>query len=263
MLAKQRQEIILETVNKNRSATLDELCGLIGASESTVRRDLYELAAQGKINKVHGGATAINDSFAFVEYDVTEKDKLFTEEKEAIARYAASLIEDDDFVFIDAGTTTGRMIPYIPEKKAVFVTNGFMHARKLAQRGFKVLVPGGEIKYSTEAIVGTECVISLGQYNFTKSFIGANGVSLQAGFTTPDLNEAKVKTEAVKNSREAYVLADSSKFDSIASVTFGRLNDASIITDKLNDNRYSDKTYIKETPVGHEMSSGNVRREPK
>lgn len=255
MLAEQRQAIILETVNQKKSATLDELCGLIGVSESTVRRDLYELASQGKINKVHGGATAINDSFAFVEYDVTEKDKLFTEEKEAIARYAASLIEDEDFVFIDAGTTTGRMIPYIPEKKAVFVTNGFIHARRLAQRGFKVLVPGGEIKYSTEAIVGTECVISLGQYNFTKSFIGANGISMQAGFTTPDLNEAKVKSEAVKNSREAYVLADSSKFDSIASVTFCGLGDASIITDRLKDRRYSDKTFVKKVPVKSQEES--------
>ncbi len=249
MLAEQRQAIILETVNQKKSATLDELCALIGASESTVRRDLYELASKGMINKVHGGATAVSDNFAFVEYDVAEKDKLFTEEKEAIARYAASLIVDDDFVFIDAGTTTGRMIPYIPDKKAVFVTNGFIHARRLAQRGFKVLVPGGEIKFSTEAIVGAECVLSLAQYNFTKSFIGANGISVQAGFTTPDLSEAKVKAEVIRNSREAYVLADGSKFDSAASVTFGRLGEAAIITDRPIDRRYSEKTVVKVSSV--------------
>ena len=139
MLTEERHSKILNAVNANKSVKLGELCELLGTSESTVRRDLNALAQKGLLVKVHGGAISINDSFIFVEQDIEEKSKLFNEEKKAIARYAASLIDDGDFVFIDAGTTTEKMIEFIPDKNVTFVTNAFIHAKKLAQRGFKVL----------------------------------------------------------------------------------------------------------------------------
>lgn len=247
MLTEERYSIILEQVKQKKSVTLTELCELLGASESTVRRDLTALDEKGLIKKVHGGAISTDDrSLNLVERDVEAKSKLFTEEKIAIARYAASLIDDGDLVFIDAGTTTEKMIDYLPDKNATFVTNAFVHAKKLAQRGFKVFIPAGEIKVTTEAIVGAECVSSLQSYNFTKSFIGANGISLSAGITTPDRNEASVKNVVVQNSRNVYILADHSKFDQIASVTFAQLGRVKIITDKLQDKKYHSKANIKE-----------------
>lgn len=246
MLSKERHSIILNEVNAKKSVTIGELCELLDASESTIRRDLKALADEGLLVRVHGGAIALSDSFSFVEYDVEEKSKLFTEEKQAIARYAASLIDDGDFVFIDAGTTTEKMIDYLPEKRVTFVTNAFIHAKKLAQRGFKVFIPAGKIKLTTEAIVGAECVSSIKSYNFTKSFLGANGISLSAGVTTPDRNEASVKTAVINNSKTAYVLADHSKFDQISSVTFAQLSRVKIITDKIDDERYLSVANIKE-----------------
>lgn len=246
MLSKERYSIILNEVNAKKSVTIGELCELLDASESTIRRDLKALADEGLLDRVHGGAIALSASFSFVEYDVEEKSKLFTEEKQAIARYAASLIDDGDFVFIDAGTTTEKMIDYLPEKRVTFVTNAFIHAKKLAQRGFKVFIPAGKIKLTTEAIVGAECVSSIKSYNFTKSFLGANGISLSAGVTTPDRNEASVKTAVINNSKTAYVLADHSKFDQISSVTFAQLIRVKIITDKIDDERYLSVANIKE-----------------
>ncbi|MCQ2417946.1 MAG: DeoR/GlpR family DNA-binding transcription regulator [Oscillospiraceae bacterium] len=247
MLTEERHSIILEQVKQNKSVTLTELCELLGASESTIRRDLTTLDERGLIKKVHGGAISTDDrSLNLVEHDVESKSKLFTEEKIAIARYAASLVDDGDFVYIDAGTTTEKMIDFLPDKKVTFVTNAFVHAKKLAQRGFKVYIPAGEIKVTTEAIVGAECVSSLQGYNFTKSFIGANGISLSAGITTPDRNEASVKSAAVQNSKTIYVLADHSKFNQIASVTFAHLGRVKIITDKLQDKKYHTKANIKE-----------------
>ena len=246
MLSKERHSIILNEVNAKKSVTIGELCELLDASESTIRRDLKALADEGLLDRVHGGAIALSASFSFVEYDVEEKSKLFTEEKQAIARYAASLIDDGDFVFIDAGTTTEKMIDYLPEKRVTFVTNAFIHAKKLAQRGFKVFIPAGKIKLTTEAIVGAECVSSIKSYNFTKSFLGANGISLSAGVTTPDRNEASVKTAVINNSKTAYVLADHSKFDQISSVTFAQLISVKIITDKIDDERYLSVANIKE-----------------
>lgn len=247
MLTEERYSIILEQVKQNKSVTLTELCDLLGASESTVRRDLTSLDERGLIKKVHGGAISADDrSLNLVEHDVESKSKLFTEEKIAIARYAASLVDDGDFVYIDAGTTTEKMIDFLPDKNVTFVTNAFVHAKKLAQRGFKVYIPAGEIKVTTEAIVGAECVSSLQSYNFTKSFIGANGISLNAGITTPDRNEASVKSAAAENSRTVYILADHSKFGQIASVTFVQLGRVKIITDKLQDKKYHTKANIKE-----------------
>ena len=256
MLTEERYSIILERVKQNKSVKLLELCELLKASESTIRRDLTVLDERGLLKKVHGGAISAEEhSFNPEEQDVESKSKLFTDEKLAIARFSASLVEclqkplprqDGDFIFIDAGTTTGYMIDFLPDKKITFVTNAFVHAKKLAQRGFKVYMPAGEIKLTTEAIVGAECVSSLQSYNFTKSFLGANGISLSGGITTPDRNEARVKSTVVLNSQTVYILADHSKFDQISAVTFAQLGRVKIITDKLQDKKYLTKANIKE-----------------
>lgn len=144
MLTEERYSIILERVKQNKSVKLLELCELLKASESTILRDLTLLDERGLLKKVHGGAISAEEhSFNPEEQDVESKSKLFTDEKLAIARFSASLVDDGDFIFIDAGTTTGYMIDFLPDKKITFVTNAFVHAKKLAQRGFKVYMPAG------------------------------------------------------------------------------------------------------------------------
>lgn len=246
MLTEERYSIILDAVNRNRSVGLGDLCCLLNVSESTVRRDLSTLAQRGMLIKVRGGAIALDDNFTMVEHNVEEKSRLYIEEKDAIARFARSLIEDGDFVFIDAGTTTEKMIDYIPAKNVTFVTNAFINAKKLAQRGFKVFLPAGEIKLSTEAIVGAECLRSLQNYNFTKCFLGVNGISFSEGFSTPDQREASVKMAVVNSDRKIYVLADHSKFDKVTPVTFARINKGQIITDKVKNKKYLKEASIKE-----------------
>lgn len=246
MLTEERHSIIIDTVNRKKNVELNELCELLDTSESTVRRDLSILHDKGVLVKVRGGAIAVDDSFTSLEQNVDEKAVLFVREKEAIARYAASLIEDGDFVFIDAGTTTEKMIDFIPVRQVTFVTNAFVHAKRLAQRGFKVFLPAGEIKLSTEAIIGASCVLSLDQYNFTKCFMGVNGISVTGGFSTPDPNEASVKAAVINNSHTAYILADHSKFDKTSSVKFAYLNKCRIITDRLEDKKYLSETSVKE-----------------
>ena len=246
MLTEERHSIIIDTVNRKKNVELNELCELLDTSESTVRRDLSILHDKGVLVKVRGGAIAVDDSFTSLEQNVDEKAVLFVREKEAIARYAASIIEDGDFVFIDAGTTTEKMIDFIPARQVTFVTNAFVHAKRLAQRGFKVFLPAGEIKLSTEAIIGASCVLSLDQYNFTKCFMGVNGISVAGGFSTPDPNEASVKAAVINNSHTAYILADHSKFDKTSSVKFAYLNKCRIITDRLEDKKYLSETSVKE-----------------
>lgn len=246
MLTEERQSLLLEAVNRNHSIGLNELCQILQSSESTVRRDLNFLAEKGLLTKVRGGAMALDEKFTAFERDINEKSTLFIQEKDAIARYAASLVQNGDCVFIDAGTTTEKMADYLSVENATFVTNAFTHAKRLAQKGYQVFVPAGEIKASTEAIVGSECQMSLQKYHFNKCFIGVDGISLSGGFSTPDQNEACVKTTVINHSQEVYVLADHSKFDKITLLTFASLNRGIIITDRLQDQKYNQDATVYE-----------------
>ena len=86
MLAEERHATIVEIVNKNKSITITELCEMLDSSLSTIRRDLNTLAEQGKLIKVHGGAISKNENFTFLEENIKEKERLYTEEKAAIAK---------------------------------------------------------------------------------------------------------------------------------------------------------------------------------
>ena len=166
------------------------------------------------------------------EPTVAQKVEVNKEEKCRIAAYAAGLIEPEDFIFLDAGTTTGYMLDYLTEKNATFVTNAVAHAQKLAEMGMKVLLVGGELKSSTEAIVGAQATEMIHKYHFTKGFFGANGVTKKTGFTTPEASEAVVKEIAMAHCRDRYVLVDHDKFGSVSSVTFGAFQSAIILTDR-------------------------------
>ncbi|MGX8687729.1 MAG: DeoR/GlpR family DNA-binding transcription regulator [bacterium] len=239
MITEERWAIILDLLDRKRTVTVSELEEAVGASASTIRRDLGQLAALGRLRKVHGGAAALEVNFSVRELTMEEKTELNMREKEIIGRYAVSLIRPEDFVYIDAGTTTGMLVEFIDEKKAVFVTNSVMHARKLAHKGCRVFMTGGELKASTEALVGAMAVEDLRRYHFTKAFLGTNAVSFSAGFTTPDPSEAMVKKAAIEQAGQTYVLCDYSKFDQVAPVTFAAFSAASVITDSLRNREYA------------------------
>ena len=110
MLAEERFSLILDLLARQRTATVQELCEALNASESTIRRDLNELDKQGKLNKVHGGATLPDSRFLADEPTMEAKESQAVEQKRSIAQAAAKLINADDFVFIDAGSTTLELV---------------------------------------------------------------------------------------------------------------------------------------------------------
>ena len=253
MLSQERQSLILDIIKEQGSVTVTRLTEILQSSESTVRRDLSYLASKGKINKVHGGATALGQEFIKLEDNIEEKLTKNTDEKTKIAQYAASQIQDDDFVFIDAGTTTLLMTTFLKNSKATFVTNGVDHAKQLAKNGCNVIVLGGKLKQSTEAIIGLVAAKNLQNYSFTKAFIGANRWVWAYGMiiayivaVTPDTEEAMLKAVTVEKSFVTYVLADSSKFDKVSAVSFGSLDCACIVTDKCSNSKLKKLTVIKE-----------------
>lgn len=231
MLTKQRQEMILGLLAARGSVTVTWLRDELGVSEATVRRDITALDQAGKLCKVFGGAVTAHERVTALEYTVEQKIVLHREEKMRIASHAASLITENDFVYMDAGTTTSYMIDCVPVKGVVFVTNAVVHAQRLAARGCKVYLIGGELKASTEAIVGNQAMQTLKNYHFTIGFFGVNGITRQSGCTTPDANEALIKQTAMKQTKKTYVLCDHSKFDQISPVTFAPFHGTMIVTD--------------------------------
>ena len=251
MLAEERLARIMKLLSQQRTATVQELCEALDASESTIRRDLTELDRQGKLNKVHGGATLPDSRFLADEPTMEAKETLAVEQKRSIAQAAAQLINANDFVFIDAGSTTLELVRALTGDalKASYLTNGVAHARALAQKGCRVYLPGGLLRPQTEAIVGAPTVSIIQQYNFTKAFMGANGVALEAGFTTPDPEEAAVKATVVHRARESWFLVDDAKFARICPAVIADLHSGAILTNRCPNPKYKQYTLVKETEL--------------
>lgn len=247
MLTQERFEEIIRLVKRDGAVTVPELAKQLATSESTIRRDLVQLDRLGKLRKVHGGATAVKEFTPTAERNMQEKYSRNIEDKRTIAAYAATLVKPNDFVFLDAGSTTEQLAAYLTEQNAVYVTNGITLAQKLAQRGMQVLLLAGKVKSTTDAVIGNEAVASLQHYHFSKGFFGTNGITVEDGFTTPDIEEATNKRVAMEHCHKCYVLADASKFEALSNVSFGAVPRAVIITaahEGLNVKPYKQQTEV-------------------
>ncbi|MBR2076098.1 MAG: DeoR/GlpR transcriptional regulator [Exiguobacterium sp.] len=218
MLTKQRHQLILQRLSEQKVVKLKELVDLTDSSESTIRRDLTDLEAEGYLARVHGGATLI--ATPDEEPTFEEKRDRFVDEKVAIARKAATFIEDGMSIYLDAGTTTQAMVPFLEGKKIVVVTNSLPIANELFDLDIKTFVIGGELKRSTQALVGYNARESMMNYRVDLAFLGMNGIDIEAGYTTPDPEEALVKKTAIELAQTSFVLADASK---IGKRTFSRV----------------------------------------
>lgn len=231
MMTEERHEKILEYLKGKERASQQELLDLLGTSESTLRRDLMALEEQGLLHRVRGGVTCkprthVSDSQLASRRDQHQK------EKKAIALQAAAQIQDGETIYLDAGTTVEALLPLLAGKKIRAITDSISHAVRLMELGVQVSVTGGELKSITSALVGEETLEFLDKYRFSKGFFGTNAVTEDGELLTPDVREASVKKKALERTLEAYVLADSSKFDQIAAVRFGDLSQAVLITEK-------------------------------
>ena len=244
MLAEQRARAIVQQLSQHQTVSVTDLCQMTGASEATIRRDLNALARQGRLVKVHGGATSLEEEeFLAREPDLATKQR-YAREKERIARHAAALVGDDDVVFLDTGTTMLHMAEHLKGSSALFVTSSIDLAARLTEHSLHVYVLGGALKVGTVDIVGAEALDALRRYNFTKVFLGTSGISVSQGFTTPDPEAAALKFLAASRAQTVYMLADSSKFGRVTAATILPLEAAQIITDRLPDRKYLDCTDV-------------------
>ncbi|WP_422123257.1 DeoR/GlpR family DNA-binding transcription regulator [Planococcus sp. X10-3] len=231
MLTNERHDFILKLIEEKRTVKLQELVERTDASESTLRRDLTELESMGKLERVFGGAVLPSSNLQ--EPSIADKATRYLEEKKSIAEFAAGFVQDGDSVFLDAGTTTLQMIPFLKDKNPVVVTNGLPLAEALNVAGITTYLTGGLLKPLTGAFVGSGTLLALGTYHFDVCFLGVNGFHAEYGYTTPDPEEAAIKRKASAHSRTTYMLADHSKLNKVSFAKIMDLQQASLIVDQM------------------------------
>lgn len=230
MIPSLRRGEIMRILEESEIEYLTPLAQKIGISESTLRRDLKELSLGGEIELLRGGGVRIRKDN--IERGINEKILMNREEKERIASYAAQLIRDNDIIYLDPSSLNCIMVDYIQAENIRVVTNSFEIANRLMDKGMPAILVGGDVKARTSSCIGPFAQQMMQQMRFTKSFIGANGMSLTMGITSHDLRETAIKQIAIANSQTAFFLIDSSKFDNVAMYKVAEITDCTLITGK-------------------------------
>ena len=229
MLKTERKQLILEELQEHHVVSLEKLISLLETSESTVRRDLDELEAENKLRRIHGGAELPHSLQQ--EESIQEKSVKNLQEKKLLAQKAASLIKEQDVIFIDAGTTTAFLIKELSNKDITVVTNSIHHAVQLVEKQIPTVMVGGSVKMTTDASIGGVALNQINQLHFDRAFIGMNGVD-ENYYTTPDMEEGAIKRAIIDNAKQTYVLVDASKVGQTCFAKVAPLKRAVVITSK-------------------------------
>lgn len=252
MLSSEREQIILEYLDKHQIVSTADLCGLTDASIATVRRDLNSLSKRNLIIKTHGGAKRLPQaSPAQLFLDAGGDDPLY-EEKEAIARAAAQYIHPGDIIFLGAGKTCTLIARHIREKENItIVTTNLNLVFELSASNNHMLLLGGDIH------VGSNYIETLGEYTleemnklyFDKVFFTVNGVDLENGYSIVSRSQLPLYHYLIKNCKDSYLVADSGKFGKRAFTSLCSLTEISnVIISRKTPEPYI--TYYKEHHIG-------------
>jgi DeoR/GlpR family transcriptional regulator of sugar metabolism len=204
-----RRDRVVREVFENRHLTARDLAVVIGTSEATVRRDLKFLANDGQLELVYGGATIprANDS------SFRSKAMRNVEAKQIIGRLAAELVHDDDQLFLDSGTTSFNVAPFLKRKHGLsIIVNSARLALELDAPGLSVILLGGQYRADRMDSVGPLAISALDQLRNYICMIGVDGASMDFGLAAADIESASLYKTAIQNARETVLLADQSKF---------------------------------------------------
>lgn len=236
-LAPQRRQRIRMIVESRRAARLDELSVALGVSQATVRRDLDELEAEGRVRRVHGGVVAVDERPAEPHFEAKVAEA--AAEKERIAARAVGLLAPDDTVYLDSGSTVLAAARLLRGwHRLTVVTNSLPAVMELAGQGPRLIVIGGEFRATSQALVGPLSRYLLQNVHVNRAFIGSYAVSLEDGLSTTDPAEAFTKELALERATQVVLLADSRKMGTHSFVHAGNLDAVDVlVTDTGIDER--------------------------
>ena len=232
MLKKERQAYILHQVNLHNKVLSSTLCTEINVSEDTIRRDLQELAEEGKIIKVHGGA--LSHSFNEVSFPVNG---VYSQnQKKVIAQKAVSLIQHGMFVLTSGGTTImelARNLP--PQLKATFISGSipvileYMHHPNI-----EVILIGDKISKNSKITVGSEAIAKIKQMKPDLCFLGTNAIDAEHGITDNDWEVVQLKKAMIESSKKVVCLSIAEKINTVQPIRVCGIDEIDILVTELD-----------------------------
>jgi DeoR/GlpR family transcriptional regulator of sugar metabolism len=231
MLKKERQAYILHQVNLHNRVLSSSLCVDINVSEDTIRRDLQELAEEGKVIKVHGGA--LSHSFSQVHFP---SNGVYSQnQKRKIAQKAISLIDNGMFILTSGGTTILEMARTLPPQlKATFISGSipaileYMHHPNI-----DVILVGDRISKNSKITVGTEAIAKIRQMKADLCFLGTNAIDLHHGITDNDWEVVQLKKAMIESSQRTVCLTIAEKINTFQPIQIGGLDKIDILITEL------------------------------
>lgn len=216
LVGEERKEMILNILNFSGKVRTNELVDKLQVSSETIRRYLEELEGEQKLKRVYGGAIKIN--YDREEPSHWKREVLYAEEKERIGRTAAQLVQNNDIIVIDDGTTTQQMIPFLVHKHNLTVFTGSIPALTLLMdyhnKGLlsgEIYFIGGKVQAKHLRTSGSLSVKMIDHFQFDKAFLSIDGISMRQGITSYDVEKSLVVHKYIENAKTSIVLTDQSK----------------------------------------------------
>jgi len=244
-----RIQKIRELLEDNRSISINTLCETFNVSKYTIRRDINELEKTGVLKKVYGGVV-LQEQEPHSPEPFSLRENRNVQQKKKIARIAASLVRDGDIIYIDSGTTTMHMLPFLVKHQNLTIVTASVYVINAAAalNQFNIIATGGSLYMPSMAFVGPSVLNCLNDYNISKAFMASTGVSIEHGITNASPMESEIKRAVVQKAGQKYLLVDTSKLDVTSLISYCGLKDLDgIIMEKTPSSRYVD--YLEQNNV--------------
>ena len=249
MTKEERQSIILELLIQHNSILVTDLATHLNVSSVTIRKDLTDLEREKKLYRNHGKAILIDPYID--NRNVSEKEKLYVEEKRLIGMKAASLITPKDSILIASGTTMHALArSIVPADELTVITASMEVSNILAsEKNIYIIQLGGILRHSSLSVVGKYAENILADFSCSKLFIGVDGIDL--GITTTNMMEASLNRVMMQTAQKTIVLADSSKFGRRG---FSKIADMEDVDHIITDSRIPPSTALRLEEMGIEVT---------
>ncbi len=239
MTAEKIQALRVRLFDKGR-IRIDEASAYLGVSDETIRRYLKNLAGEGGVQLVRGGAILIESGIPMSHgiRPVEERIRISEAEKEAIGARAASLVEDGNAIILDGGTTTLALARHLATRRHLTIlTNNLMIAQVAAKyKASRLFVIGGKLAPDSMTLIGLKTAEELAQASVDWAFLGAAGISVSKGFTSADPFESEVKKAMIGVARRVAVVADHTKTTASGFSTFAEPEEVDVfVTSRQTD----------------------------
>lgn len=229
MTIDERKQKILELINQNGKVKVNELASMFDISEVTIRIDLADLESKGLLSRVHGGAVSSYKSYFTMNFE--QRMGVNNDKKTRIARKVADMIEDNDTVMFNAGTTTLMVLRLIPVRYSLsIVTNSIAIALEAASNpNFNVILLSGSVNSKYQFTYGDDVNNQLDRYHADKLILSVDGINFNGVISTYYDKEAELDRRMLSKTNKTIIAADNTKIGRTAFAEIAQLSEDDII----------------------------------